>query len=386
MRISRSDESLLSRWWYSVDRSLIVALLILMGVGLVFSLAASPAVAEKKGFDLFYFVERHAVFTLLGIPVMLLLSFMRADQVRRYGLLLLAGALILMLVALMVGPEINGAHRWIRVAGQSLQPSEFMKPGFVVISAWLLSEGRIRSDVPAFPLAVLLLAMVLCLLVLQPDVGQSVLISTVWLAMFVVAGYSLVWGMGFLGIAAIGAVAATIFLPHVRARVMTFVDPGRGDSYQIERALQSFREGGFFGRGPGEGTIKSVLPDSHTDFIFSVIAEEYGIAACILLVIIFSFISLRSLAHVRRMPDPFCRLVVLGLALLFALQAIINMAVNVGLIPAKGMPLPFISYGGSSFLGLAITMGFLLAVARPIVKTGRLKNTKFMASVDIVGI
>jgi len=386
MRISRSDESLLARWWYSVDRSLIVALLVLMGVGLVFSLAASPAVAEKKGFDLFYFVERHAVFTILGVALMLLLSFLQPKQIRRFGLLLLTGSLVLMAVALFWGPEINGAHRWIRVAGQSLQPSEFMKPGFVVISAWLLSEGRKRDDMPAFPMAVVLLTVTLCLLVLQPDVGQSVLISSIWLVMFIVAGYSLLWGLGFLGVAGVGGIAAYVFLPHVRARVSSFIDPGRGDSYQIERALQSFKEGGFFGRGPGEGTIKSVLPDSHTDFIFSVIAEEYGIAACILLVIIFGFISLRGLAHVRRMPDQFCRLVVLGLALLFAFQAIINMAVNVGLIPAKGMPLPFISYGGSSFLGLAITMGLLLAMARPSVKGDRLKNTKFVASAGVVEI
>ena len=386
MRISRSDGSLLATWWYSVDRSLIVALLILIGVGLVFSLAASPAVAGKKGLELFYFVERHAFFTLLGVPTLLILSFLSSQQVRRFGLILLLGSLILMLGALLFGPEINGAHRWIRMAGQSLQPSEFMKPGFVVISAWLLSEGRKRSDVPALLMAICLLGIVLSLLVAQPDVGQSVLISSVWLAMFVVAGYSLLWSLGFIVVALLGAIGAYIFLPHVRDRISSFVNPGRGDGYQIERALQSFREGGVFGRGPGEGTIKAQLPDSHTDFIFSVIAEEYGIIACILLVVIFGFISLRALAHVRRLEDPFSRLVVLGMALLFALQAIINMSVNVGVIPAKGMPLPFISYGGSSFLGLSITCGFLLAMARPSLQAARLKNTKFVASGDELGV
>ena len=385
MRISRSDESLFTRWWFTVDRSLLVALFILVGVGLVFSLAASPAVADKKGYELFYFVERHAIFTLLGVPVMIVLSFLNAQQIRRMGLGLLVLSLILMVAALLIGPEINGAHRWIRFAGQSLQPSEFMKPGLVVITAWLLAEGHHRSDMPALPLALGLLGLVLSLLILQPDVGQSALIMLVWLAMFIVAGYSLMWGLGFIGAGGVAAIGAYLFLPHVRARITSFIDPERGDSYQIERALQSFREGGFFGRGPGEGTIKTILPDSHTDFIFSVIAEEYGIGACILLVMIFAFISLRALAHVRRSSDDFARLAVLGLALLFAVQTMINMAVNVGLMPAKGMPLPFISYGGSSFLGLSISMGFLLGMARRRVEIGGLKNTNILASSGAMG-
>ena len=385
MRISRSDESLFTRWWFSVDRSLLVALFILVGFGLVFSLAASPAVADKRGYELFYFVERHAFFTLLGVPIMIVLSFLTSHQIRRMGLALLIISLLLMVAALFIGPEINGAHRWVRFAGQSLQPSEFMKPGLVVISAWLLAEGHRRTDVPALPLALGLLGLVLSLLVLQPDVGQSALVMLVWLAMFIVAGYSLMWGLGFVVAGGFAGLGAYIFLPHVRARITSFIDPGRGDSYQIERALQSFREGGFFGRGPGEGMIKAQLPDSHTDFIFSVIAEEYGIGVCILLVLIFAFISLRSLAHVRRSSDDFARLVVLGLALLFAVQTMINMAVNVGLMPAKGMPLPFISYGGSSFLGLSITMGFLLAMARRRVEIDGLKNTKIMGSSGAMG-
>ena len=385
MRISRSDESLFTRWWFSVDRSLLVALFILVGFGLVFSLAASPAVADKKGYELFYFVERHAFFTLLGVPIMIVLSFLTSHQIRRMGLLLLIISLVLMVAALFVGPEINGAHRWVGFAGQSLQPSEFMKPGLVVISAWLLAEGHRRTDMPALPLALGLLGLVLSLLILQPDVGQSALLMFVWLAMFIVAGYSLWWGLGFVVVGGLGAIGAYISLPHVRARITSFINPERGDSYQIERALQSFREGGFFGRGPGEGTIKAVLPDSHTDFIFSVIAEEYGIGACILLVMIFAFISLRALSHVRRSTDDFARLAVLGLALLFAVQTMINMAVNVGLMPAKGMPLPFISYGGSSFLGLSISMGFLLGMARRRVEIDGLKNTKILASSGAMG-
>lgn len=381
MKISRADESLLSRWWFSVDRSLLFAMLILVGAGLVFSLAASPAVAEKKGYELFHFVERHAVFTLAGVPLAIVLSFLNSAQIRRLALGILLASLALVVVALFFGPEIKGAHRWIRYSGHSLQPSEFVKPGFVVISAWLLSEGRVRSDMPGFPLAVFLLALTLVLFILQPDVGQSVLVATVWLAMFFVAGYSLLWGFGFLGLAALGGIGTYVFLPHVRDRISVFLDPARGDSYQMDRALQSFREGGFFGRGPGEGTIKTILPDSHTDFIFSVIAEEYGIAACLVLVLLFAFITLRALAHVRREPDGFKRIAILGLALLFALQAMINMGMNVGLIPAKGMPLPFISYGGSSFLGLSITMGFLLALAQRRVAVDRLKNTKILASV-----
>ncbi len=382
MRISRSDESLLSRWWYSVDRLLLTALLILIGAGLVFSLAASPAVADKKGYDLFYFAERHAVFTLAGVPLMIILSFLSPEQIRRVALGVLVASLVLVVVALFFGPEINGAHRWVRLGKQSLQPSEFMKPGFIIISAWLLDEGRKRSDMPAFPMALALLSLTLFLLIIQPDLGQSILVALVWLGMFFIAVYSISWVIGLLALAGIGVACAYIFLPHVHDRINVFLDPTRGDSYQIDRALQSFREGGFFGRGPGEGTIKSILPDSHTDFIFSVIAEEYGIAACLVLVLLFAFISLRALAYVRREPDGFRRVAILGLALSFALQALINMGVNSGLVPTKGMPLPFISYGGSSFLGLSVTMGFLLALARRRVAVDRLKNTKILTSAD----
>jgi cell division protein FtsW len=280
-------------------------------------------------------------------------------------------ALILLFVAItgllavhFTGREINGARRWLSLAGHSLQPSEFLKPAFVVISAWLLAEARTRPEMPALWFAIALFALVATFLVLQPDVGQTLLLSLVWGALFFVSGQPVVYAavIVVLGLAALAG--AYVTFPHVEARVDRFLDPAPGDNSQVDRALQSFTQGGFFGRGPGEGTIKTSLPDAHTDFIFAVIAEEYGAIACLAIVALFGFIVLRALYRAGREPDLSLKLAIIGLALVFGLQALINMGVNVGLLPAKGMTLPYLSAGGSSTLAISITLGMLLALTR----------------------
>jgi cell division protein FtsW len=380
MRLSRADRSRLSEWWFTVDHVLLAAIFILLGAGLVLSLAAGPAVAIKKGLPPYYFVERHALYSLLSAATILALSLLSPRALRRLALMVFLAALVLMVSVLMTGPEINGARRWFRFAGYSLQPSELAKPAFIVLSAWLLSEACKRPEMPARGLSVGLFVVFAGLLVLQPDIGQALLISLVFLGLLFLSGLAVRWVAALAGAGVVGLGLAYVLLSHVRARIDRFLDPASGDSYQTDRAAQSFSHGGLFGRGPGEGTIKSLLPDSHTDFIFAVIAEEYGILACLVLLGLFAFIALRALWHVVREPDAFVRYAAAGLVLAFVAQACINMAVNVGLLPAKGMTLPFISYGGSSLLASGLAMGFLLALTRRRPQALRPKNRTISGS------
>jgi len=364
MTFSREDRSRLTGWWFTVDHVLLVAILVLVGTGLIFSLAASPAVALKKGLPAYYFVERHVVFSALGAAVLVAISFLTPRETRRFALALLALAFGGLVAVHLTGIEINGARRWLSFGGHSIQPSEFLKPAFVVVSAWLLAEARTRPDMPGLLAALLLYAMVAWFLVLQPDVGQTLLLSLVWGAMFFVSGQPLVLAGAALFASAAAFVAAYFTFPHVQIRIDRFLNPVPGDNSQVDRALQSFTQGGFFGRGPGEGTIKTSLPDAHTDFIFAVIAEEYGAVACLALVLLFAFIVLRALYRAGREPEPSIKLAIIGLALVFGLQALINMGVNVGLLPAKGITLPYLSAGGSSTLAISVTLGMLLALTR----------------------
>jgi cell division protein FtsW len=385
MRISRTDRSLFAEWWFTVDRVLLAAILALIGIGLVLSLAASPAVALKKGLPAFHFVERQMVFAAIGVTAMLAVSLLGPRAIRRLALLLFISAVAIMIVVLMAGDEINGARRWLRFAGLSLQPSELAKPAFTLISAWAFAEGARRPDMPALTLAAASYLLLATLLVLQPDVGQMLLVTLVWGALLFLSGRPIAWAGGLLALGG-GALASAYFaLPHVRQRIDRFLNPPFGDTSQTDRAFQSFGEGGFFGRGPGEGTIKNVLPDAHNDFIFAVVAEEYGVLACLGLVAIFAFIVFRALGRAIRAPDAFIRHAVTGLALLIGMQALINMAVNVGLVPAKGITLPFISAGGSSALGMAVTCGMLLALTRRRPDPERLKMPGLPANAEGLG-
>ncbi|MBA1156336.1 putative lipid II flippase FtsW [Microvirga mediterraneensis] len=362
--VSRAERSAFGDWWWTVDRLLLAGLAILMLAGLVFLMAGGPPVAERLGLSTFHFVNRQVMFLIPALFIMIPVSFLSLRHIRRLALLVYAIGMVLILLAFQYGPEIKGAHRWIMIGPLGLQPSEFVKPAFVVLSAWAFSEGARRKDVPGTLLALLLLPATIVPLILQPDFGQTMLITIVWCGLFFIAGLHWFWVMGLGGAGLVGIVAAYEFLPHVRARIERFLDKDSGDTFQVDTAMESFSRGGWLGRGPGEGTVKRILPDAHTDFIFAVTAEEFGLIVCIALLLIFAFIVLRGLTLARRNEDTFCRLAATGLIFMFGLQACINMMVNVHLMPAKGMTLPFISYGGSSLLSLALGMGFLIALTR----------------------
>jgi len=361
---SRAQRTLFGEWWWTVDRLTLAAIGALMLAGVVLSLAASPPVAGRLGLDPFYFVNRHILFLLPCIAVMLGVSFLNPQQVRRLSLLIFAVSLVLAAATPFFGPEIKGARRWLVLLSVSIQPSEFLKPAFVIIVAWLFGESAKRPDMPANTFALMLLLTVVALLVLQPDFGQTMLIALVWSALFFMAGMRVVWVFGIAGLAGVGLLSAYYTVPHVARRIQRFLDPASGDTFNIDIATESFMRGGWFGKGPGEGTVKRLLPESHTDFVFAVAAEEFGIALCLVIVALFAFIVIRMLLRAMRNDDPFTRFAAAGLTILFAMQSAINMAVNLHLIPAKGMTLPFISYGGSSMISLGYAMGMLLALTR----------------------
>jgi cell division protein FtsW len=362
--ISRANSSALTDWWWTVDRTLLLLVLLLLGAGTVFSLAASPPVAERLGLDPNYFIFRHALYAPLAAALLVAASMLTPRQVRRAALALLVAGIALMIMVLFVGTEANGARRWLNVAGVSIQPSEFVKPAFVVILAWLFTEGTRRPEIPGRLIATLLVAILVSLLVAQPDLGQALLVVAVWGAVFFLAGLPIVV-VAALGVASLaGLWLAYGAFPHVAARIDRFLDPSSGDTYQTDTALQAFLRGGWAGSGPGEGAMKRVLPDSHTDFIFAVVAEEFGILFCLALVAVFAILLARAMLAAYRRRHEFERIAIAGLAIQLGLQAFINIGVNLHILPAKGMTLPFISYGGSALLSAALSMGFLLALSR----------------------
>ena len=362
--VSRAQRTALANWWWTVDRWLLVAISILIVAGMILTMAASPPVAERIGLPTFHFVNRQALALIPAIAVLIGVSFLTPRQVRRAAVILFVVAMALIIIALLFGHEVKGSRRWIF----GVQPSEFLKPAFVILVAWGFSEGGKRRDVPGTLIAFLLWPATIIPLMLQPDFGQTMLVSLVWMALFFMAGLHWFWVAGLGGFGATGVLAAYRFVPHVRARILKFIDPSSGngvtDTFQVDTALETIKAGHWFGKGPGEGTIKRILPDAHTDFIFAVTGEEFGILACMALCGVFAFIVIRGLLKASRSEDPFCAFASAGLVMLFGVQAAINMSVNLHLMPAKGMTLPFISYGGSSLVSVALGMGFLIAVTR----------------------
>jgi cell division protein FtsW len=379
--ISRAERTLLSDWAWTIDRWLLASIALLIVAGLVFAMAGSPPVAERLHLDTFHFVNRQVMYLFPALIVMFAASLLSPRHVRRAALLVFLVSMALVLATLFFGQEIKGARRWIF----GIQPSEFAKPAFVILLAWALSEGARRKDVPGNWIALLLFPLTVAPLLLQPDFGQTMLISFVWAGLFFIAGLHWLWVAGIAGAGAVAILLAYKFVPHVHTRIESFLEPpppvaGVPSDFQSETALESFVSGSWFGKGPGEGTIKRILPDSHTDFIFAVVGEEFGVIVCILLASLFAFIVVRGLFLAARNENPFCRFAASGLIILFGLQSCINMAVNVHLMPAKGMTLPFVSYGGSSLISLSLGMGFLLAVTR------KRPRTEVLTEIGVVGM
>jgi len=368
--VARTDVSVFGRWWWTVDRWTVFALAAIMGFGAVMIMAASPAVAERIRLDSLHFVRRQLILMPLAIGLLFFVSLQTPRTVRRLAILMLLVSVPLLAATLLLGVEIKGARRWIAFAGFSLQPSEFVKPALAVVTGWLLAQSRLKSGVPGNLIAVALLLVVLGLLARQPDLGMAVVVTAVWLIQVFLAGLSMVWVMA-LGVVGLGGVVGAYFLlPHVASRVDRFFDPSSGDSYQIDRSIEAFANGGLFGRGPGEGTIKGWLPDAHADFVFAVAGEELGLFACLLIVLLFTVVVLRGFWRLLYEQNLFVLLAAAGLLVQFGLQAFINMASSLHLVPTKGMTLPFISYGGSSLVALAIAAGMLLALTRRRVGAG----------------
>ncbi|MEQ8392904.1 MAG: putative lipid II flippase FtsW [Thalassospira sp.] len=361
---SRADTSVLGIWWWTVDRWLLAAIILLMGIGALLVMSASPPVADRINVDSFHFVTRQFVFLGMAVVCMLSISLLPVKWVRRLASFMFLGVIFLLIITPFIGSEIKGAVRWIHLAGVTIQPSEFLKPAFAVVVAWMFAEGRLNPNFPGYIVSSLMLAICIFLLMIQPDFGQTVVVTSIWSVQIFLAGLPIIL-VFCLGLGAVGlAVGAYLILPHVQSRVDRFLDPASGDNYQIERSMEAFMNGGIMGRGPGEGWVKNSIPDAHSDFIFAVAGEEFGLLFCILVVGVFTFIIMRGLSRLMGERNLFVVLAVSGILVQFGLQAVINMASTLQLVPPKGMTLPFVSYGGSATIGIAIGMGFVLALTR----------------------
>jgi cell division protein FtsW len=358
---SRTQRGVLGRWWWTVDRPLLAGFGLLALAGLVFVFASSPPVASRLGLPTLHFVTRHGMYLLPATLLLLGSSLLSPRGVHRLAVGLLLATLLMLVLTLLIGPEIKGAQRWLPLGGLMVQPGEFLKPALVVVAAGLLAQGQgLRNALPVL----LLSALVIVLLLSQPDIGMTLTVACLLALQLFLAG--LPWLLVLAGGAA-GTLAlwqTYLWFPHVTQRIDRFLDPASGDNYQVGLALQAVQGAAWFGSGPGEGTVKYALPDAHSDFVFAVIAEEFGLLASLALLGLFAFVLLRGLARTEAVGDRFALLAAAGLLAQFGLQAIVNLGVNLSLLPAKGMTLPFISYGGSSLCALALGMGMFLALTR----------------------
>ncbi|MBT5434260.1 MAG: putative peptidoglycan glycosyltransferase FtsW [Alphaproteobacteria bacterium] len=368
---ARTDRSVLGRWWWTIDRWTLAALIALLLCGVVLIMAASPPVAERIGADAFHFVRKHFVFLVPAVVAMFAMSLLGPKGVRRVAVLILIVSIGLLVVTPLIGSEIKGARRWISLGLFSLQISEFVKPALAVVAAWLFAEAKSNPGFPGYWVSAALAAIVVGLLVWQPDFGMAATVVTIWGGQLFLAGLPLIFVAGMVGLGVAGFAAGYTLMPHVRDRIDRFLDPAAGDSYQVDTALRAFESGGLLGRGPGEGVVKDVLPDAHSDFIFAVAGEEFGLLACLLLMTFFAFVALRGFMRMAHERDLFVMLAVAGLLIQFTVQAIVNMGVSLHLLPSTGMTLPFVSYGGSSLMGMAIGMGMMLALTRRRPENGR---------------
>ncbi len=362
--LSRADTSVIGRWWWTVDRWTLLAVAMLIGFGYVMMLAASPAVAERIGQARDVFILKQIVFLAVAGLIVVGVSLLSPRGVRRVALGGCALALALTALTLVAGVQIKGATRWIALPGMSLQPSEFLKPCFAVAAAWLIAEGKRTKGFPGATIACGVFVLIALLLKSQPDIGMLAVVTGVFFVQLFVGGLNIVV-TGILAALMGGAGVSAYFLfAHVQSRVQRFLHPDVGDNYQVNRALEAFGSGGLLGRGPGEGHVKDVLPDAHADFVFAVAGEEFGLILCLIILAVFAFIVLRGLLRLLGENDMFVVLGATGLVTSFGLQAFVNMASALHLIPTKGMTLPFISYGGSSAMAVAFGIGLLLALTR----------------------
>ena len=361
---SRADNTWVARWWITVDRWTLGALCLLIGCGYIMVLAASPAVAERIHASRELFIFKQLVFLALSLGIIVVVSMMPTKLVRRLAILGCALALLATAMTLVFGVETKGASRWISIAGNRIQPSEFLKPCFALTTAWLLARQKSIFGVKGIWIALAMFVAIVLLLKKQPDVGMMAVIGAVFLIQLFVSGINIIWIGLCLGMAGGGGVLLYTMLPHVRRRFDQFMY-GKGGNYQIDKVMEAFSGGGLFGRGAGEGSVKDTIPDVHADVVFAVVGEEFGLVVCLLLIGVFAFIVLRGLLRLMREQDLFVVLACTGLVAGFGLQAMVNLFSTLALMPTKGMTLPFISYGGSSAVAVGLGMGMLLSLTRP---------------------
>ena len=375
----RQAEPILPRWWRTIDKWTLSCVLLLGGVGLLLGLAASPPLAAKNGFQDFHYVERQAIFGSIAFLTMVVVSMMSPQMVRRLGVLGFFAAFVALALLPVFGTDFGkGATRWYSLGFASVQPSEFLKPGFVIVSAWALGAASEINGPPGRSLSFGLAVIIVGFLVLQPDFGQACVILFTWGVMYFVAGAPMVLLMFIAGLVSVAGIGAYRNSEHFARRIDGFLNPEIDPTTQLGYATNAIREGGFFGVGVGEGEVKWSLPDAHTDFIIAVAAEEYGLVMVLFVILLFMVITVRSLFRLVRERDPFIRLAGTGLACTFGIQAFINLGVAARLLPAKGMTLPFVSYGGSSMVAGGIAVGMLLALTRkrPQVEIGDLMGRR----------
>jgi cell division protein FtsW len=361
---TRTDKSAMGSWWWTVDRVTLSIFLTLAVIGIVLVAAASPPVALRIGVGANHFTIRHIIVLIPALLAMIGISMLSLQQVWRVALVIFGGSIACMVMVLFVGEEIKGAQRWLSLPGFSLQPSEFVKPAFLVVAAWFIAQQKEKPSFPGIQSAVGLYGLVVVLLLLQPDMGMTFVVSCCFFAIIFLAGLPFRW-IVLLSVVAVGAGFAAYFgFDHVQSRIDRFLSPEAGDTYQIDRSLMAFQNGGLFGTGPGQGTVKLTIPDAHADFIFAVAGEELGMMAVIFLVTLYGYTLVRGYNRIMDTDNIFVILASGGLLTMFGLQALVNMGSTVHLLPTKGMTLPFISYGGSSLLSTGIAMGMLLALTR----------------------
>ena len=363
-RLSRLDNSPFAQLWWSIDRPSLAILSLIIVIGAIVLMAAGPTAAARfSNVSEFHFPMRQMMFMVPTVLLMVSIAFLTPLQARRLGVFIFAGALAVMVLVLLFASEVNGAHRWLYFGSFSLQPSEFAKPGFVIAAAWMLAEGARDPKFPGGAVAIGLYAVFAGLLLMQPDFGQWALVTAVWAVMFFVAGWSWLW-IALLGVVGIGALTAGYYLSaHVAARVDGFFKPGANETFQVDRAGETIANGGWFGRGDASA-LKGALPDAHTDFIFAVAGEEFGFILTVLIVLLFAAFTVRVMSVAAGLKSIFAQCAATGLAALIGFQALINIGVSLRALPAKGMTLPFISYGGSSLLATGLTGGLIFALTR----------------------
>jgi cell division protein FtsW len=368
--VARTEKNLLTSWWWTVDRVLLALILLLIAVGVALVMSASPPVAERIGVGSMHFVTRHIIILIPTLLILLGVSFLSEKQIWRLATIVFSLGLVAMITVLVTGTEIKGAQRWIHLPFFSLQPSELVKPAFAILAAWLIAQQKTQPKFPGLWIVTGLYGLVVLLLLLQPDLGMTVVVTAIFATQILLAGLPIRYLLGFIGLSGVGLMAAYFTFDHVQSRINRFLDPESGDNYQIDRSLEALQNGGFFGTGPGQGIIKNRIPDAHADFIFSVGAEELGFFFVIALLIVYGFMMWRVLQHLVNQENIFIILACGGLIMMFGLQTVVHIGSAMHILPAKGMTLPFISYGGSSMLSMAFAFGVILALTRRVTKPG----------------